>query len=67
MAKEFVEKWMPSNLVELREAVNEMFSEAEARGIDPYTVNIDVRDMILKQDTLTDNSTVLDIFIRENK
>lgn len=68
MSKETIERWMPSNLAELRDAVQEMVRAAYDAGEgDLDVVYVDVRDLALERQTLTDGSTVLNVVVRENK
>ncbi|WP_039571421.1 hypothetical protein [Sphingopyxis fribergensis] len=68
MANETLERWMPSNLAELRDAVQEMVRGAFEGGEgDLEAIYVDVRDLALVKQTLTDGSTVLNVVVRENK
>ena len=67
MSKKVVDAWMPSNLVELRDAVQEMLSATYAAGQDPETVYVCVRDLTLVESCLTDGSKALDLRVRENR
>ncbi len=66
-AHETIERWMPTTLSELRDALNEMMTEAGCEGHDADTVYLDVRDFTLSKQTLTDGSVVLNVTVRENK
>lgn len=68
MAKETVERWMPSNLAELREALDEMVHLLRCDGEgDDEVVYVDVRDLALAKETLRDGSVVFNVVVRENK
>lgn len=68
MAKEVLERWMPGNLLELREAFDEMVHMLRMEGEgDDETVYVCVRDLALVKDTLTDGSVVFNVIVRENK
>ncbi len=60
-------RWMPSNLDELREAVREIETEVAAKGHAATTVYVDVRFLSLEEETLTDGSRVVNIVVRENR
>jgi hypothetical protein len=62
-----LEAWMPENLAELRQAVDEMISMTYEAGHNPETVYVCVRDLRLQESTLTDGSKALDLKVRENK
>lgn len=63
-----LEKWMPSTLQELSDAVDEMKRMAYEYGHgDHDTVYVCVRDFTLTETTLSDGSKVLDLKVRENK
>lgn len=65
-----LEKWMPTTLAELRDAVNEItLWAADELGsrMDAETVYVDVRDFVLVRETLTDGSKVLNLRVRENR
>lgn len=66
--KEVVERWMPSNLAELRVALDEMVHALRMDGeSDDEVVYVDVRDLALVRETLTDGSVVFNIVVRENR
>ena len=67
MATEVLERWMPSSLDELIEALQEIQSEALSSGFTFDTVYVDVRDLTLERATLTDGSPVLNLIVRENR
>lgn len=68
MAKEVMERWMPSNLSELREAFDEMVHMLRMDGEgDDEVVYVDVRDLALVKETLTDGSVVFNVVVRENR
>lgn len=67
MAKEVVDRWMPTTVAELRDALTEMMSAASAEGGDAETVYVDVRDLALVRETLTDGSVAFDVVVRENR
>lgn len=68
MAKEVLERWMPSNLTELREAFDEIVHMLRMDGeTDDEVVYVDVRDLALVKETLTDGSTVYNVVVRENR
>lgn len=64
---EVLERWMPSSLDELIEALQEIQSEALSSGFTFDTVYVDVRDLTLERKTLTDGSAVLNLIVRENR
>lgn len=68
MAKRVVERWMPSNLDELTDALHEIRTTAYSEGVgDHSTVYVDVRDLSLIEETLTDGSQVWKLVVRENR
>lgn len=68
MAKEVLERWMPSNLAELRDVLLELDLCCTMREApDPTTVYVDLRDLALVKETLTDGSVVFNVVVRENK
>lgn len=68
MSKETVERWMPSNLLELREAFDEIVHMLRMEGEgDDEVVYVDVRDLALVKETLTDGSVGFNVVFRENK
>lgn len=68
MAKENVERWMPSNLAELRQALDEIVHQLRMDGEgDDEVVYVDLRDLTLVRETLTDGSVVFNVVVRENK
>lgn len=65
MSKEVLERWMPSTLAELREALDEMVSQSYENGhADLETVYVDMRDIVLVKETLSDGSAVLNVTVR---
>lgn len=67
MAKEVLERWMPSNLAELRDVLLELDLCTMREAPDPTTVYVDLRDLALVKETLTDGSVVFNVVVRENK
>ena len=68
MASTTLERWMPSNLSELRDALNEMVHMLRMDGEgDDEVVYVDVRDLALVRETLTDGSVAFNIVVRENR
>lgn len=67
MSKETIDRWMPTNVEELRDALTEMMNVAREDGADAETVYVDVRDLTLVRETLTDGSVVFNVTVRENK
>jgi hypothetical protein len=68
MAKETVERWIPGNLMELRAALDEMVHQLRMEGEgDDEAVYVDVRDLALVKTTLTDQSVVFDVVVRQNR
>lgn len=67
MSKVTVERWMPTTLAELRDALSEMLDMAASEGGDAETIYLDVRDFALVRETLTDGSVVYNITVRDNK
>jgi hypothetical protein len=57
---------MPTNAAELRDAIAEILTDIACEGADLETVYVEVRDIVLVRDTLTDGSTVMNIEVREN-
>lgn len=62
-----IQRWMPTSLDELREALNEISLETKAKGHSDDTVYVDVRFLALEEGTLSDGSRVVNVVIRENK
>lgn len=60
-------RWMPTSLDELREALDEMSLEAKARGHFDSTVYVDVRFLALEEVELSDGSRVVNVVVKENK
>lgn len=60
-------RWMPTSLDELREALDEMRVEASAKGHSEDVVYVDVRYLSLEETELSDGSRVLNLVVRENK
>jgi hypothetical protein len=68
MAKTVIERWMPSNLTELRAAFDEMVQSLRMDGeTDDEVVYVDVRDLALVKETLTDGSVAYNVVVRENR
>lgn len=69
MTKQVMERWMPSTVAELNEALSEMMSmvSESGEGGDLDTVYVDVRDLALVKETLTDGSVAFNIVVRENR
>jgi len=66
MPKQVLNRWMPTNAAELRDAIAEILTDIACEGADLETVYVEVRDIVLVRDTLTDGSTVMNIEVREN-
>lgn len=66
MPKQALNRWMPSNVAELRDALAEILTDIACEGADPDTVYVDVRDIALVRETLTDGSAVFNIVMRES-
>ena len=70
MTKETVERWMPGNLKQLREALDDIVYtlrvDADSAD-DDEAVHVDVRDITLVKTTLTDQSVVFDVVVRQNR
>lgn len=66
--KEVIERWLPSNVDELRDALGEivgvLYSEGES---DLTAVYVDIRDLTLVKETLSDGSVVFNLTARENR
>lgn len=58
---------MPTNVAELREAIEDIMDHVASDGGDTTTVYVDVRDLTLVRDTLTDGSVVFNIVMRANR
>lgn len=67
MSKQVVDRWMPTTVAELRDALDEMMREAREEGADSETVYVCVRDLALVRETLTDGSVAFNVVVRENK
>lgn len=67
MTQQVVDRWMPSTLAELRDALGEIMAQANEGGGDADTVYVDVRDLALVRQTLTDGSVVFNVVVRENR
>lgn len=70
MSKEVLERWMPTTVAELREALDQMVAlAADEMGsrVDVEDVYVDLRDLALVRNTLTDGSVAFDIVVRENR
>jgi hypothetical protein len=74
MAMKVMDRWMPSTVAELRDALSEMMglamTEAGAEGQDmpdPGVVYVDVREFALVRETLTDGSFAFNVVVRENR
>jgi hypothetical protein len=70
MSKEVLERWMPTTVAELREALDQMVAlAADEMGsrVDVEDVYVDLRDLALVRSTLTDGSVAFDIVVRENR
>lgn len=66
MPKQVLNRWMPTSAAELRDAIAEILTDIACEGADLETVYVEVRDIVLVRDTLTDGSTVMNIEVREN-
>lgn len=60
-------RWMPTSLDELRDALDEMSVEAKAKGHCDSTVYVDVRFLSLEEVELSDGSRVVNVVVKENK
>jgi hypothetical protein len=58
---------MPTNVAELREAITEILTDIGCEGADVETVYVDVRDIALVRETLSDGSAAYNIVVRENR
>jgi vacuolar-type H+-ATPase subunit E/Vma4 len=68
MAQQVMDRWMPTTVDELRDALGEMMEQAMCEGCEgDHTVYLDVRDLALVKQTLTDGSVVFNVVVRENK
>jgi hypothetical protein len=70
MAKETVERWIPSNLKQLRDALDDIVYTLrvdEDSADDDEAVYVDVRDLALVKTTLTDQSVVFSVVVRQNR
>ncbi|MFZ3482102.1 hypothetical protein [Sphingomonas sp. 3-13AW] len=67
MAKQVVDRWTPTSVAELRDALDEMMQSAREDGAESETVYVCVRDLALVRETLTDGSVVFNVVIRENR
>lgn len=67
MPKQILTRWMPSNVAELRDALAEILTDIGCEGADPEIVYVDVRDIALVRETLTDGSVAFNIVVRENR
>lgn len=67
MSKQVMNRWMPTNIAELREALDDILTEVAGESGDPNTVYVDLRDMALVRETLTDGSVGFNIVVRENR
>lgn len=67
MSKQVVDRWMPTSVAELRNALDEIMQAAREEGADSETVYVCVRDLALVRKTLTDGSVVFDVVVRENR
>ncbi len=66
MAREVMERWMPGTLAELRDALDEMIGQVFENGEGNLeAVYVDVRDLALVKETLTDGSVVFNVVVRE--
>lgn len=66
MPKQVLNRWMPTSAAELRDAIAEILTDIACEGADLETVYVEMRDIVLVRDTLTDGSTVMNIEVREN-
>lgn len=67
-----LERWMPTTLAELRDALDEIENMAaslteDGTHPDGDTIYVNVRHLALVGNKLTDGSVTYDIIIRENK
>lgn len=67
VSKQTIERWMPSNLAELRDVLLELQICTMSEAADTAAVYVDVRDIALVKETLTDGSVVFNVVVRENK
>lgn len=67
MRQQFLERWMPSTHAELREALDDIMHYVGSEGGDMDTVYVDLRDLTLVRETLTDGSIAFNIVVRENR
>lgn len=67
MSKQVIDRWMPTSVAELRDALDEMMQSAREEGGDSETVYVCVRDLALVRETLTDGSVAFNVVVRENR
>ncbi len=70
MATETLERWMPTNLAELTDALREITRMVQEEGVSTSeyeTVYVDVRLLSLEKRKLSDGSVVYDLVLKENK
>lgn len=67
MTQHVLERWVPSDIAELREALEDIMDYVGSEGGDISTVYVDLRDLTLVRETLTDRSVVFNIVVRENR
>ncbi len=62
-----IQTWVPSTLAELRDAIEEMITEAGCNGRSADEVYFNLRDVALESETLSDGSNVLNLNFRVTK
>ncbi|MGE4404393.1 hypothetical protein [Pseudomonas sp.] len=67
MSKQVINRWMPTDLAELREALTEIVDEVASLGGDISSTYVELRDVALVRETLSDGSTAFNIVVRENR
>ncbi|VWX51055.1 hypothetical protein [Novosphingobium sp. 9U] len=67
MTQQVLERWMPSNIAELRKALDDIMHYVGSEGGDMDTVYVDLRDLALVREMLTDGSIAFNIVVRQNR
>ncbi len=64
MSTEVIERWIPTNLKELREAIDDILEHTkDAEGVDAETIYL-AMGIKLVRNTLTDGSATYDVLVR---
>jgi hypothetical protein len=66
MGQRIIEQWMPSNLSELTEVIRDLQTIVKGNGHDTQTVLVDVRALVLVENSLPDDSTTFELIVTEN-